>query len=156
VFSPSILNSLRFGLNRENAQNNLSAKALIPAAGDLSLGAIPGESAAQVSVGSLTPFKGGAEDSSSFLWTSYQLYDDATFTRGQHSLKFGVAYENMQSTILYNSYVTGQYSFGSLNAFLTNRPSRFRAALPGLTTPATCIRACLEPMRRTTGGYDRI
>ena len=135
VFSPSVLNSLRFGLNRENAQNNLSAKALIPAAGNLSLGAIPGESAAQVSVGSLTPFKGGAEDSSSFLWTSYQLYDDATFTRGHHSLKFGVAYENMQSTILYNSYVTGQYSFGSLNAFLTNRPSRFRAALPGLTTP---------------------
>ena len=41
----------------------------------------------------------------------------------------------MQSGIEYYSYVTGQYSFGSLNAFLTNKPSRFRAALPGLTTP---------------------
>jgi hypothetical protein len=137
VFSASVLNSLRFGLNREGVQDNTSAKALNPAAGDLSLGAIPGEPAAQVSVGGLTPFKGGAEDATRFLWTSYQLYDDATFTRNRHSLKFGVAYENMHSNIEYDSYVTGLYSFGSLNAFLTNEPSRFRAALPGLTTPRT-------------------
>ncbi|HEY4047155.1 MAG TPA: TonB-dependent receptor [Acidobacteriaceae bacterium] len=135
VFSASVLNSLRFGLNREGVQDNLSAKALNPAAGDLSLGAIPGEPAAQVSVGGLTPFKGGAEDATRFLWTSYQLYDDASFTRDRHSLKFGVAFENMQSNIEYYSYVTGLFSFGSLNAFLTNKPSRFRAALPGLTTP---------------------
>lgn len=137
VFSGSMLNSLLFGLNREGVQNNLSAKALNPAAGDLSLGAIPGEPAAQVSVGGLTPFKGGAEDATRFLWTSYQLYEDASFTRDRHSLKFGFAYENMHSNIEYYSYVTGQYSFGSLNAFLTNKPSRFRAALPGLTTPRT-------------------
>jgi hypothetical protein len=137
VFSPSVLNSVRFGLNREGVEDNISAKALNPAAGDLSLGAIPGEPAAQVSAGSLTPFKGGAEDATRFLWTSYQLYDDASFTRNRHSLKFGVAYENMNSNIEYYSYVTGLYSFGSLNSFLTNKPSRFRAALPGLTTPRT-------------------
>jgi hypothetical protein len=137
VFSASVLNSFRFGLNREGVQDNLSAKAINPAAGDLSLGAIPGEPAAQVSVGGLTPFKGGAEDATRFLWTSYQLYDDATFTHDQHSLKFGIVYENMHSNIEYYSYVTGLYSFGSLNAFLTNKPSRFRAALPGLTTPRT-------------------
>jgi len=137
VFSASVLNSLRFGLNREGVQDNLSAKAINPAAGDLSRGALPGEPAAQVSVGGLTAFLGGEEDATRFLWTSYQAYDDATFTRDRHSLKFGVAYENMQSNILYDSYVTGQYAFGSLNAFLTNKPSRFRAALPGLTTPRT-------------------
>ena len=135
VFSASVLNSLRFGLNREGVQDNLSAKALNPAAGDLSLGAIPGEPAAQVSVGGLTSFLGGAEDATRFLWTSYQLYDDASFTRGRHSLKLGAAFEAMQSNIEYYSYVTGQFSFGSLDAFLTNNPSRFRAALPGLTTP---------------------
>ncbi len=134
-FSASVLNSLRFGLNREGVLDNLSGKALNPAAADLSLGAIPGEPAAQVSVGGLTPFKGGAEDATRFLWTSYQLYDDASFTRGRHSLKFGVTFERMQSDIEYYSYVTGLFSFGSLDAFLTNRPSRLRAALPGLTTP---------------------
>jgi hypothetical protein len=135
VFSASVLNSLRFGLNREGVQDNLSAQALNPAAADLSLGAIPGEPASHVSVGGLTDFLGGAEDATRFLWTSYQLYDDASFTRNRHSLKFGANFEDMQSGVEYYSYVTGQYSFGSLNAFLTNKPSRFRAALPDLTTP---------------------
>jgi Carboxypeptidase regulatory-like domain/TonB-dependent Receptor Plug Domain len=134
-FSASMTNSLRFGLNREGVQDNLSASAINPAAADPALGAIPGEPAAQVSVGGLTPFKGGAEDATNFLWTSYQIYDDAFVTRGRHALKFGVAFERMQSNIEYFSYVTGMYSFGSLNAFLTNTPSRFRSALPGLTTP---------------------
>lgn len=134
-FSASMLNSFRFGLNREGVENNLSASALNPAAGDSSLGAIPGEPAAQVSVAGLTPFMGGAEDATRFLWTSYQLYDDASFTRNRHSLKFGATFEEMQSNIEYYSYVTGRFSFGSLEKFLTNQPSRFRAALPGLTTP---------------------
>ncbi|HTF69809.1 MAG TPA: TonB-dependent receptor, partial [Edaphobacter sp.] len=135
VFSASVLNSLRFGLNREGVQDNLTASALNPAAADLSLGAIPGQPASHVSVGGITDFMGGAEDATRFLWTSYQLSDDVSFTRNRHSLKFGANFEDMQSGIEYYSYVTGQYSFGSLNAFLTNKPSRFRAALPGLTTP---------------------
>jgi hypothetical protein len=135
IFSPSVLNNLRFGLNRESVLDNLSAQALNPAAGDLALGAIPGEPAAQVNVGGLTPFMGGAQDATRFLWTSYQLYDDASLTHGRHSLKLGFAFEGMQSDIEYYSYVTGQFSFGSLDAFLANKPSRFRADLPGLTTP---------------------
>jgi hypothetical protein len=134
-FSSYVLNTLRFGLNREGVQDNLSAQALNPAAADLSLGAVPGEPASHVSVGGLTDFMGGAEDATRFLWTSYQLYDDVDITRGRHSLKLGANFEDMQSGIEYYSYVTGQYSFGSLQAFLTNHPSRFRAALPGLTTP---------------------
>jgi Carboxypeptidase regulatory-like domain/TonB-dependent Receptor Plug Domain len=135
AFSAAALNSLRFGLNREVVRNNQSATALNPAAGDLSLGAVPGQLAAQVSVGGIDPFKGGTEDSTHFNWHSYQLYDDASLAMGRHSLKVGFAFEHMQSDILYNSYVTGLYSFGTLAKFLTNHPSRFRAALPGLTTP---------------------
>jgi hypothetical protein len=135
AFSAAALNSLRFGLNREVVKDNQSATALNPAAGDLSLGAVPGQLAAQVSVGGIDPFKGGTEDSTHFNWHSYQLYDDASFAMGRHSLKVGFAFENMQSDVLYNSYVTGRYSFGTLAKFLTNQPSRFRAALPGLTTP---------------------
>ena len=135
AFSSAALNSLRFGLNREVVQDNQSAKALNPAAGDLSLGAIPGQLAAQVGVGGLTVFNGGTEDSTHFKWNSYQLYDDASFALGRHALKVGFAFEKMRSEVLYNSYVTGKYSFGTLQKFLLNQPSRFRAALPGLTTP---------------------
>lgn len=137
TFSASALNSLRFGLNREVVKDNQSASALNPAAGDFSLGAVPGQLASQVSVGGLTTFKGGTEDSTHFNWSSYQVYDDASFALGRHWLKVGFAFENMSSGVLYNSYVTGQYSFGTLSNFLTNQPSRFRAALPGLTTPRT-------------------
>ena len=66
VFSASLLNSLRFGLNREGVQDNLSAQALNPAAADPSLGAIPGEPASHVSVGGITDFMGGAEDATRF------------------------------------------------------------------------------------------
>jgi hypothetical protein len=135
AFSAAALNSLRFGLNREVVKDNQSATALNPAAGDLALGAVPGQLAAQVSVGGIDPFKGGTEDSTHFNWHSYQLYDDASLAMGRHSLKVGFAFERMQSDILYNSYVTGLYSFGTFAKFLTNQPSRFRAALPGLTTP---------------------
>jgi hypothetical protein len=135
TFSTWALNSFRFGINREAVRDNQSATALNPAAGDLSLGAVPGQLASQVSVGGLTPFKGGTEDSTHFNWSSYQLYDDASFALGRHSLKVGFAFEKMQSEVLYNSYVTGLYSFGTLRNFLLNQPSRFRAALPGLTTP---------------------
>jgi hypothetical protein len=135
TFSSWALNSLRFGINREVVRDNQSATALNPAAGDLSLSAVPGQLASQVSVGGLTPFKGGTEDSTHFNWSSYQLYDDASFALGRHSLKVGFAFEKMQSEVLYNSYVTGLYSFGTLRNFLLNQPSRFRAALPGLTTP---------------------
>ena len=146
AFSAAALNSLRFGLNREVVRDNQSASALNPAAGDLSLGAVPGQLASQVSVGGIDPFKGGTEDSTHFNWHSYQLYDDASFAMGRHSLKVGFAFENMQSDILYNSYVTGMYSFGTLAKFLTNQPSRFRAALPGLTTPRNL-------RQRLFGGY---
>ena len=135
TFNAWVLNTARFGLNHEVVKDNQSAKALNPAAGDLSLGAVPGQLASQVSVGGLTAFKGGTEDSTHFHWSSYQFYDDVSFTVGRHSLKVGFAFENMSSGVLYNSYVTGLYSFGTLQQFLTNQPSRFRAALPGLTTP---------------------
>ncbi|HTC64592.1 MAG TPA: TonB-dependent receptor [Candidatus Saccharimonadales bacterium] len=135
TFSASALNTLRFGINRDVVKDNQSATALNPAAGDLSLGAVPGQLAAQMSVGGLTAFKGGTEDSTHFNWASYQLSDDVSLAMGRHSLKLGFDFEDMQSDILYNSYVTGLYSFGTLQDFLTNQPSRFRAALPGLTTP---------------------
>src|SRR5260370_41665968 len=41
----------------------------------------------------------------------------------------------MHSDLEYFSYVTGSFSFGSLQNFLTNKPSRFRSAFPGLVTP---------------------
>jgi hypothetical protein len=137
VFSVDLANTLRVGFDRETAQNNISVQALNQAAADPSLAAIPGAYATLVSVGGLSPFNGGPNGGSPSLyaWNSYQVYDDALFTHGRHSLKFGAAFERMQSNMELLSDVDGGFSFGDLQDFLTNTPARFIGAFPGHLSP---------------------
>jgi hypothetical protein len=137
AFSPSVTNSARFGFYRETVENNASMQAVNPAAADKSLAAVPGSYPAVVAVGGISPFSGGLEGSSpwTYTWNSFQGYDDASLTRGHHSLKFGAVFERMQSDLEAFSDVTGGFNFGSLEEFLTNQPSRFIAAFPGQVTP---------------------
>src|SRR5487761_379473 len=55
IFSPSFVNSVRAGYDRDGVSNDVGVSAINPLAADKSLGAVPGETAAQVSVPSLTP-----------------------------------------------------------------------------------------------------
>jgi hypothetical protein len=136
-FNAALINTARFGFSRESVQNNWSVSAVNPAAADTSLAAVPRSYPALVTVGGLSPFRGGLLGGSPWIytWNSFQGYDDASLTHGRHSLKFGVVYERMQSDMEAYSDVTGGFSFGSLKAFLTNQPSRFLAAFPGQVTP---------------------
>src|ERR1700688_58802 len=79
IFTPNLVNSVRFGFNRVGAANERSISAINPLAGDPSLGAVPGRDAAQVSVSNLTMFSGGlgGPSSSDYFWNSFQGYDDA-------------------------------------------------------------------------------
>ncbi|HUY14593.1 MAG TPA: TonB-dependent receptor [Terriglobia bacterium] len=136
IFSPVLVNSIRIGYNRDGVANDTSVKAINPLAADTSLGADPGGTAAQVNVAGLSPFTGGlgGQPSAFFFWNSYQAYDDAFFTSGTHSLKFGVALERMQANYVVKSNFTGLFSFGSLTDFLTNHPARFNTGLPTAPT----------------------
>jgi Carboxypeptidase regulatory-like domain/TonB-dependent Receptor Plug Domain len=51
AFSSSLVNTFRFGFNRDRADANATVTAVNPAAADPSLGAVPGGNAAQVNVG---------------------------------------------------------------------------------------------------------
>ena len=60
IFSPALVNSVRAGYNRDGAANNVGTSAINPLAGDLSLGAVPGETAARLDIGGgITRFLGG-------------------------------------------------------------------------------------------------
>lgn len=132
----AIVNSLRIGLNRDAVVNAVPTQALNPAAADPSYAAVPGATAAKVSISGLTGFGGGLQSGGSYYaWTSKQLNDDLFWIRGRHSIKAGVAIELMQMNILNFTSPSGSYSFGSLSDFLTNHPSTYEAALPGHTTP---------------------
>jgi hypothetical protein len=152
-FTPTIVNALRFGYNREHVDNDASVRAINPVAGQTSLGAFSGRDAAFVNVTGLSSMPGGVGGLPTYLyrWNSFQGYDDAFVTRGTHSLKFGAAFERMllQVTALTDPngiwFFTGSGSCADptrLNAkspglcsFLQNQPSKFQGGIASSLTP---------------------
>ena len=139
TFTPALVNTVRLGFNRVNAANNDSLSAINPRGRDVSLGAVPGQTAADVRIqgGGIPEFLGGLGGGSTYhyYWDSFQVYDDAFLTHGTHSLKFGVGVERMQLNYHGVSTPTGQFTFGSLANFLTNKPKQFTSALGTGYTP---------------------
>jgi hypothetical protein len=127
VFSSNLINTARAGYSREAVSDNSTVSVINPLAADTSLGPFPGGSAAQLLIQGVTPFSGGTNGSSRYLynWNSFQGYDDVFVTHGTHSLKFGVSVERIQLNMRNFSNPTGVYRFASLAGFLTNQPSRF-------------------------------
>jgi hypothetical protein len=138
IFSPTLVNTIRLGYNRDLVNNNQPVKAINPLAGDKSLGTVPGQYAPAVQLPEgITQFQGGLNGITTtlFRWNAYQVYDDAFLTKGLHSLKFGFGFERDQNNETTITEQTGTYGFGSMVAFLTNQPTKLRAALPGILTP---------------------
>jgi len=132
IFNPQLLNSFRFGFNRYPADIGASFKAVNPAAGDLTLGAVPGMAAPAIVVPGVTEFGGGLNSPTVITYTlnAFQVYDDLFLTKGIQSLKFGFAVERDQLNGLEAPDPGGIFFFGSLTGFLTNQPVAFAAALP--------------------------
>src|SRR5467141_2466611 len=132
TFSPRLLNSFRFGINRVVAITGLTFPSGNPLASDSSFGAVPGKNAAGISVPGITAFSGGLGTQSNFQfhWTSLQAYDDISFTRGSHTFKFGGGVERIRDNILATSDPNGVFSFNSLSDFLTNHPFFLSAGIP--------------------------
>jgi hypothetical protein len=135
TFNSHLVNSLRFGFNRDFANSSQGVSAINPAASDRSLAAIPGHNAASIDVPELSTLDGGVGSGSSYFyrWNSFQAYDDAFITIGPHSLKFGGAVEREQLNQLTITEPAGTFHFGSLADFLVGKPQRFTGAFPGLT-----------------------
>jgi hypothetical protein len=128
IFSPTLVNSARGGFSREYELNDKGVGAINSLAKDPSLAAIPGQFAAHV-IGSIgiDQFTGGVNGNTNviYVWNSFQGYDDAFWTHGTHSLKFGGGVERMQLDRLSHTDPSGVFTFNSLPGFLTNRPSKF-------------------------------
>jgi hypothetical protein len=131
TFRPTLVNTVRFGFSRDAASNNVGLTAINPLAKDPSLAAIPGQFAVQVVVEGLTQFTGGlgANGPGQFHWNSFQGYDDAFWTHGTHTIKFGAAVERMQLNINQLSESSGTFTFKTLPDFLLNQPHKFTAGV---------------------------
>jgi hypothetical protein len=132
-FAPTFINAARFGFNHQNTNNNQSVADLSPGkiASSLALGAFQGRAAASLIVPTLTPLSGGFGGSPTYYygWNSFQGYDDAFFTRGTHSIKFGAAVERMHLDAQALTDVNGIFFFGSFGDFLANSPSKFNGGV---------------------------
>jgi len=137
VIGPSFLNSVRFGFGRVVADSPRTFGVINPLVTDTSLGFSAGAAPGQIQVSGLEPFQGGPGGSGEFIYhyNSFQLYDDASLTRGSHSLAFGVSVERVQSNDLGTSHQLGQFTFGSVSGFLNNQPLSFIATTTPIETP---------------------
>jgi hypothetical protein len=143
IFNSSVTNSARFGFSRDAARNNVGSTAINPLANDPSLAAITGQFAAQIVVSGPTQFTGGVGSNGpgQFHWNSFQGYDDAFWTHGSHSIKFGAAVERMQLNMDQLSESSGTFTFKTVNNFLTNQPHKFTAGQSA--NPAVGLRQSL-------------
>ena len=132
TFSPRLTNSLRLGYNRSVAIAPDVKAVLNPAVDNPALSFYTGRSVGQILVSSLTTVQGGAGSvgTNSFHYNSFQLYNDATYLMGKHSIVFGGAIEYDQDNTLGGVLPNGEWNFGSINNFLTNVPSFFEGGTP--------------------------
>ena len=137
AFSTVFLNSAHFGYSRVVSIAPTTLNAVNPAAGDTSLGFVPGLPVGLINIGGVSNFQGGlfATGEFSFHLNSYQIYDDIYVTHGKHSIKTGFAFERLQNNQLGTSNPNGQFNFSSLATFLTNKPTSFNAPLSNGVSP---------------------
>jgi hypothetical protein len=150
IFSPTILNTARFGFNRDVVIAFTTLSAINPAASNTAFGFNPGEDAGIITVGSgVTQFSGGlgAIAEYRFHYNSFQLSDDLNWTKGKHSIKMGVSVERIQANqFTRGASPEGFYTFGSLASFLTNQPTNYVSLISSSQTP--------RDLRQTlVGGY---
>jgi hypothetical protein len=139
IFTPTVVNTARFGFNRDVVIAFTTLSAINPAAADTSLGFNPGLPVGIITVGSgVTQFSGGlgAISAYRFHFNSFQAYDDLFWTRNKHSLKSGFYAERIQSNqFTQGASPNGFYTFGSLSNFLRNIPTTFQTLLGTSRTP---------------------
>jgi hypothetical protein len=127
TFGPTLVNSVRGGYSRLYEINDFGATAINPLAKDPTLAAFPNQFASHVTISAIDQFTGGVNGNTTALyaWNSFQGYDDAFWTHGTHSVKFGGGVERQQLNRLTHTDPSGVFTFNSLSDFLTNNPHRF-------------------------------
>jgi hypothetical protein len=154
TFGTSFVNSARFGYNRITQGGPAGSTAINPAAADKTFGFFPEFDAPQVAIGGANniQFSGGLTSNSpqKNTWNSYQFYDDAFWTKGKHSFKFGANVERMQLNVLRSARPGGIFAYTSWAAFLSNCGAQKIGACttlggPGVASLTTDIPGALSP-----------
>jgi hypothetical protein len=136
TFSPNVLNAARVGFSRTHVINLQPAGAVNSAATDTTLGT-DGQNAPEINIPGFTRMPGGVGVGSYYFHTfnNYEFYDDAFWTHGHHTLKFGGGVERMQYNYEAFQNQGGLWKFPSLTAFLSDQATHFEEGIPSAITP---------------------
>ena len=138
VFGSQFVNTVRVGVNRVVAATLQTAPGGNPLGSDPSLGIASGLYAPVIQVPGLTNFGGGLNGTSfgNYWFTSWQMYNDAFWSAGKHSIKAGFAFQRIHSDFILAANPNGVFRFNTLPDFLVNRPTSLQLQYGALTPRA--------------------
>jgi hypothetical protein len=140
TFNANVLNAARAGYSRTHVinVNPTTAVAGNTAPTNKALGTA-GQNAPEIDIKNegLTRMPGGVGTGSYYLHTfnNYEFYDDAFWTHGAHTLKFGGGVERMQYNYEAFQNQGGLWKFSNMAAFLSNAPTHFEEGVPSAIQP---------------------
>ena len=161
AFGANLVNSARFGFHRDFQGGPAGAIAINPATANTIYGVFPGLDAPQVFIGGNAVFTGGltSDNPQKNSWNTFQFYDDAFWTKGKHSFRFGVNVERDQLNVIRSPRPGGIFQFATMQDFLNDcggntggscsgasGTQKISTDLPGKTAPS-------EPRQTIFGVY---
>jgi len=141
----TLINNVRAGVTRFLGGNAIDGNPHDPRLTDLSYGFVPGNPFGQiivngVSSGTSTGVLNGLMSSGEnfFGYTSPQVFDDVSWTRGRHTIKMGANFEHIMYNINEPNKPNGGWIFSTISDFITGNLSsqgtNFTADFPGTDT----------------------
>ncbi len=128
VFSQSFVNVARFGFNRSFIFGTEPYIIDVPS----NLAFIPGHPMGGFfSLADVTPLSNSLQVPRRFTYNVFEFSDQATWTRGGHTIKFGGLIRRIQFNSLQGRAADGVYIFPNLNSFLAGQAQAFVAPRPG-------------------------
>jgi len=137
LYSPTLINNLRAGVTRFYGGNAIDGNPRDPRLTDPAFGFTPTTLFGQfivtgVANGTSIGVPSGLFSSGEnfFGYTSPQVYDDLSWTKGRHSIRIGFNFEKILYNIFEPSKPNGVWSFGSISDFLQGILSQYNGDLP--------------------------
>ncbi|MBI3941063.1 MAG: TonB-dependent receptor [Acidobacteria bacterium] len=130
IFTPNLLNTVRFGYNRPLVREDGKPRLAL----DASLAPIPGSGMFWSSIDVTSLSSTGQRERQQLFDSTYQISDDAIYTRGAHSVKWGGLARLVDYARDTRIRVGGRWSFTSLFDFLNNRPNLLDTLRPPIDT----------------------
>ncbi len=138
TFNANVLNAARAGFSRTHVVNLNPAGHVNAAAVDQTLGTA-GQNAPEINLDDKTATRmpGGVGVGSYYLETfnNYEFYDDAFWTHGAHTIKFGGGVERMQFNSEAFQNQGGLWKFKTITDFLQNNAHHFEEGIPAAISP---------------------